>query len=96
MGVAQHSTIAARQFCKNIILLGEHMQLSHPIQGTHPDLLPYDISFAYSLNCLNVALSRAQCLAVIVHTDAMRLASTSHLEDVSTISFTAALTPTEQ
>jgi len=62
---------------------------------SHPDLLPRDISFAYSLNRLNVAVSRAQCLAVIVHTDAMRLAYASQLEDVERISFFAALTPTE-
>ena len=60
---------------------------------SHPDLLPRDISFAYSLNRLNVAVSRAQCLAIIVHTEAMRLALASHLEDVERISFFAALTP---
>lgn len=59
---------------------------------SHPDLLPRDISFAYSLNRLNVAVSRAQCLAIMLHTDAMRLAYASHLEDVTRISFFAALT----
>jgi uncharacterized protein len=62
---------------------------------SNPDLLPRDISFAYSLNRLNVAVSRAQCLAVIVHTDAMRLAYAHQLEDVERISFFAALTPIE-
>lgn len=62
---------------------------------SHPDLLPRDISFAYSLNRLNVAVSRAQCLAVIVHTDAMPLAYASQLEDVERMSFFAVLTSPE-
>lgn len=63
---------------------------------SHPDLLPRDISFAYSLNRLNVAVSRAQCLAVIVHTEAMRLALASHLDDIGRISFFADLTANQQ
>jgi predicted RecB family nuclease len=56
------------------------------------DEVPRGFDFLFSLNRLNVAVSRAKCLALIVSSPALRTAECSSVNDMRMLSFYCALT----
>jgi uncharacterized protein len=73
------NAVAVGISAKNLILVGDQMQLSQPIQGSHPgesgmSALDYLLNghatippeFLLNPNRLNVAVSRAKCMALVV------------------------------
>lgn len=54
--------------------------------------MPRGLDFLFSINRLNVAVSRARCLAVIVASPPLRIAPCTTVEDVKRVNFFARLT----
>jgi len=58
------STIAVQRAAKNLVLLGDQMQLEQPIQGTHPDLISQSVLSYYLENHATVPPEKGVFLGV--------------------------------
>jgi hypothetical protein len=75
--------VAMGMSTKNIVLLGDQMQLGQPIQGRHPeDSGESVLDFLLSRKRLNVALSRARSLATIIATPRLLETACNTVEQV--------------